>query len=209
MGRGHRARGPIAFMPSDGRFLGSKDLQGYPVGKDGLAMPIRVVEVLEYPPGEEICGKKMKLGFWAIVFEAPPDDWLEAPWDAKPSASGWVKHAKEWKIGPEVAGRLALRLGHDTTRWIGEVIPLRLEVTTFGREDVYGVRPVPFAWEDDPKIRREAMRKIAEGTYRPPGLSRRDVKPDTPAERQPGEDDESLELDVDTTEPPDDWQPGA
>lgn len=210
MGKGRKVAGPIAFMPSDGRFLGAKDLQGLPVGPDGLRMSIRVVEVLELPPGEVVNGKKIAKAFWSIIFDRPPHDWLLAPWDSKPKAGPWERSRKEWKIGPEVAGRLAMRLGADASLWSGAVVPIRLEVTSFGRDDVWGVRPVPLPWESDPQKRREAMAKIAAGTYQPPGLPRREEEARLLA-MLPKRDDTQPEASTSEPErfddePPGDWQ---
>lgn len=220
MGRARRAAGPIAFMPSDGNYLGAKDLQGLPTGANGIRLVIRVVEVLEHPAGEEVNGRQLK-AFWSIVFERPNREWLLAPWDAKPKSSEWERSKKEWKFGSDVARRLIFRVGADASRWAGAIIPIRLEATTFGREDVWGVRPVPLAWESNPDKRREAMRLIAEGTYQPPALPRSE-QPPAPAgpaltvEREPGADegepppdDFDQRTDADNTEPPEDWQPGT
>jgi hypothetical protein len=194
MGRPKPVRGPIAFMPSDGKFLGSGDLRGLPIQPDGSRITIRVVEVVEYPAGEVICGRKNAKAFWAMRFETP-------------CSTGWRPGRKEWKIGPVVARRLALRLGDDTQRWRGALVPITFEATTFGNDDVWGVRPVPLPWESDRQRKREAMDAIAAGTYEPPGLPKSDKAPPTP-ERQPGEDDEPPPSDEDTTEPPDGWKPG-
>lgn len=187
MGRGRRVAGPIAFMPSDGNYLGAKDLQGLPIGPNGIRILMRVVEVLEHAEGEEVNGRKLK-AFWSIVFERPPREWLLAPWDAKPKATAWERSRKEWKFGPEVARRLIFRVGADASLWPGAVLPVRIEQTTFGRENVWGVRPVPLPWESQPDKLREAMRQVAEGTYRPPALPKHEPAP--APEREPGADED-------------------
>lgn len=217
---GRRApRGPIAFMPSDAKYLGSRDLRGIPALRDGERMRIRVVEVVEIEPGEVINGRAEKKAFWSMVFDRPPDDVLL---DVSKRSQGWQwqRSRKEWRFGPEVAGRLAMRVGDDVRIWPGAIIPVRLERTTFGREDVYGVRPVPLPWEADPGKRREAMGRIAAGNYRPPCLTKEMLAkwdadhgylttPEPAPERQPGEDEpEEPEEPEDTQQPPDDWRPG-
>ena len=171
MGRSARNRvgGPVAFMPSDGAFLGSKDLDGLPVTGNGERIRIRILEVVEYPQGEEINGRRAK-PFWAAVFERPPKDVLR---DVAKRANGWKweRSSKEWRLCNDVVRRLAFRIGNDVSYWPGAVVPLRLEVVEFGGKQVYGVRPVPLTWEADANVHQAAMRAIAMGDYRPPCLA--------------------------------------
>jgi hypothetical protein len=206
MGRGKRVTGPIGFMPTDGRYFGARDLHGYPTGKDGIRVFFRAVEVIEHPAGEEINGRRMAKAFWSMVVDWPVESWRTAEWNAKPTQRAWERAPKEWKFGREVAERLMYRLGGDAGYWTGAILPICYEQTEFGREAVWGIRPVPYPWERDVQKRREAMRFLASGEYRPPGLA-----PDmaakwdaahqlhdppaneTPPERQPGEDDERID----------------
>ena len=230
MGRGRRVTGPIGFMPTDGRYFGARDLHGYPTGKDGIRVFFRVVEVIEHAAGEEINGRRMAKPFWSMVVDWPVEAWRLAPWNAKPTQRAWERAPKEWKFGREVAERLMYRLGGDASYWTGAVVPICYEQTEFGREAVWGVRPVPYAWERDVQKRREAMRLVARGEYRPPGLTpemlarwdeahRRDETPPEPTpEREPGADEDEpppaddfdqRTPDDDPTEPPEGWQPGT
>ena len=151
-------------------------------------MPIRIIEVVEYDKGERVNGKAMA-AFWAIRFERQPDEWLLSPWP-KPALGEWRASRKEWKIGPDVAKRISFRLGADVRLWSGVVLPLRIEAVTFGRDDVWGIRPVPMSWESNSQKVREAMVAIANGSYEPPGLPKSDS---TTPEREPGEDDEPFD----------------
>lgn len=222
MGR-RRVGGPVAFMPSDGKFWGSKDLEGIPVGHLDERLRIRVIEVVEYDPGEEICGRKEKKAFWAMAFERPPRNVL-MDLEARRKGHPWERSRKEWKFGPTVARRLQFRLGDDVDYWPGAVVPVRLEVTDSPQGDVYCIRPVPLPLENHPQKRREAMEQLAAGTYRPPGLcpemlAKWDADNTRPAhERQPGEDEgepppaddfDQRTPDDDPTEPPADWQGGV
>lgn len=193
MARRRKAMGPVGFMPSDGRFLGSRDLHGIPAGPDAERMPILITEVAEYDKGEVVNGKAMK-AFTAIAFDRQPKAWLLKPWP-KPDLSKWETSAKEWKVGPEVIMRIAFRLGTNFNLWEGCILPVRLEVTSFGRDDVWGVRPVPMAWESDREQVRAAMKAIAADDYRAPGLPQ--SSPVKEPKREPGDDDPD--------EPPGDW----
>lgn len=221
MGR-RKVGGPVAFMPSDGKFWGSRDLKSIPVGHLDERLRIRVIEVVEYDPGEEICGRKEKKAFWAMAFERPPDEVLMSL-EARRKGHPWLRSRKEWKFGPVVAGRLSFRLGGDVGYWPGAVIPVRLEVTDSPQGDVYCIRPVPLPWENHPQKRREAMERIAAETYRPPGLSAEMLAKfdgDFPhlapgyvepaPEREPGADEGEPLDDIasDNSGPPDDWTPG-
>lgn len=170
MGSGTRVLGPVGFMPSDGRFLAAKDMHGLPTGRDSIRSVFRVVEVKVFPPGEVVNNRKMAKGFWAMTFERPSHEWLRIPWDAKPEHTPWERSKKEWKFGPTVCHRLMFRLGGNAMLWTRSMVPVCQEITSFGNDNVYCIRPVPYAWESNPEKVREAMRKLANGTYEPPGL---------------------------------------
>ncbi len=200
MGR-RSVRGPIGFMPSDGKFLGAKDLQGLPSGPDAERMQIYIVDISEYDEGELVNGKRMK-AFWSILFDRPVNSWLLEPWPKTRPEPGnlWCRSKKEWKIGPEVATRIGFRFGMVLEDWIGHNLPIRMEQTWFGRDPVWGVRPVPMDWEADKEKVQKAMARIARGDWSPPVKQVRERpiadadKNDPPAgesrERQPGDDDE-------------------
>lgn len=176
--RPQKIDGRIGFMPSDGVFIGARDLVGH------VPLRVRIVEVVMYPKGTPIGGRASSVPFPALVYEA------------KAPNGKWVQARRPLRLNATNHMTLFTRFGENAQWWAGMEVTLDLtpQRNPQGGRPVAGIIIAPEADEQTEEQLSEKLRRALRGEC-----------PYAAPERQPGEDEPE---DDDPTEPPEGWQPG-
>lgn len=174
-----KVAGNVTAFKADSEFLGAEDIMGRG------DVRIRIVEVLTYPKGYMVAGRAAARPFPVVVYE-------------RQDASGaWVVGNKRWMVtAKEVRQSLIVRAESvHAPDWRGLEVSLYARVCkSHSGGKTWGVRVRPTRDELDEATLAEKMQRAADKL--PPDQRQRPAP-----ERQPGEDDEPIPSDDDTTEP--------
>ena len=207
-GRQQKTTGNITAMKADSEFLGAEDIMGRP------PVELRIDQVLTYPKGYRVAGREKEKAFPVIVYSR------------RDRQGDWVEGIKRWIISSkEVRQQLIVRAESVHAQdWRGMVVHVIAEVTRSPKGGfTWGVRVQPTREEMNPealcakmaraaatlspKLRAE-MEQPPKNNDEPPqgmavvpdGRDEPSESPSPPVDRQPGDDNESL-----NDEPPTDW----
>ena len=155
--------GRIGFMPTDGVFIGARDIQAY------VPLRVRIVEVVEYPAGTPIGGRASKEPFPALIFEH------------RIKGKDWTRATKPMRLNITNHMTLFARFGERAEWWAGREVTLDLAPT----RNPTGGRPVAgivIAPEQDEQTEEQVAAKLARAL--------RHECPYQAPEREPGADED-------------------
>ena len=170
--RPRKIDGRIGFMPSDGVFLGARDLVGH------VPLRIRIVEVVEYPVGTPIGGRPSNVPFPALIYEA------------RAKNGAWVRAKRPLRLNATNHMALFTRFGEQAEWWAGMEVTLDLtpQRNPKGGPPVAGIIIAPETDEQTEEQMEEKLRRALRGEcpYQPEAPSR-------VIEREPGADEDEPE----------------